>query len=81
MNIELNETIETTIRTAMASGRFSTAEAFLEAATTDYLQRAVNEKEPDMPNAEERKKRFRPFRGKLKMSREELVEARHDGQS
>lgn len=79
MNIELNETIETTIRTAMASGRFSTAEAFLEAATTDFLQRTVNEKERDKPTVDELKERFRPFRGKLKMSREELVEARHDG--
>ncbi len=77
MNIELNKTIETTIRTAMASGRFSTAEAFLEAATSDFLQRTVIEKERDMPTAEELKERFRPFRGKLKMSREEVIAARH----
>ncbi len=79
MNIELNKTIETTIRTAMASGRFSTAEAFLEAATSDFLQRTVIEKERDMPTAEELKERFRSFRGKRKMSREEVIAARHHG--
>ena len=79
MNIELNETIEKSIKTAVDSGKFSTAQAFLEAATTDYLLRALIQTEGDKPTASELKERFRPFRGKLDMTREELLDARHDG--
>jgi len=79
MNIEVSEQTEKVIRTAVQSGRFDTAEAFLEAAAQAFIEKVNVTGETNKPSADELKQRFKPFRGKLKMSREEIIEARHHG--
>ncbi|QDT07460.1 hypothetical protein K227x_58870 [Rubripirellula lacrimiformis] len=39
MNIEITKTTEQAIKQALATGQFSTAEAFLEAASQDFVLR------------------------------------------
>ncbi|WP_417749886.1 hypothetical protein [Rosistilla oblonga] len=73
MNIELSEQTEKVARTIVESGRFTTVEAFLEAAAQAFMAQSCVPLPADKPTADQLKERFRPFRGKLKMSREEVV--------
>lgn len=78
MNIEVSEQTEQVIRAAVESGRFSFAEAFLEAAATAYAAE-VRSADASRPTADELVERFKPFRGKIKMTVDEVLEARRHG--
>ena len=81
MNIELSEQTERAVRSVVQSGKFGTAEAFLEAAAKAFLAEVGEYASEPQPDAEELKARFKPFRGKLKMTRDEVIKARHHGLS
>jgi len=79
MNIRVSEESEQEIRKAVESGQFSTTEAFWEAAAESLLSQTRSTVDDARPTAEELIQRFKKYRGTLKMTRQELVKARHQG--
>ena len=79
MTFELDEETVQIIRTEVESGRFTTAEAFLQAATKAFVTQTASPTNARDVTPDEVVERFKKYRGKLDMTRADIIEARHQG--